>query len=222
MPRLPGQVDQGKTDAILDAAGEIFSAKGLSASIDEVARRAQVSKQTIYNRYGSKAELVRAMVTRRSTVITAPLHQAGPGADLEETLTAYGVSLLESAVLSRAPVILRVTVQAAAHMPEIAHAVFEAGPRATRLALADYLREESERGRLDTPDPLQAAEFFAGMVIATRQLAVLMGVDPQLRGDRIRDIAAEAAARFMRAYAPYGKAARQMNAHAEDRSGAPH
>lgn len=222
MPRLPGQVDRSKTDAILDAAGDIFASKGLSASIDEVARRARVSKQTIYNRYGSKAELVRAMVTRRSTAIAAPLHEAGPGADLEETLTAYGVSLLEQAVLSRAPTILRVTVQAAAHMPDIARAVYEAGPRATRLALADYLKGEAEAGRLDSADSLQAAEFFCGMVMATRQLAVLMGVDPQLSEATIRSTAVEAAARFVRAYAPQSQAARQMNGRAASRSGAAH
>ena len=72
MPRAQGQVDLAKTEAILNAAGDIFSAQGLMASIDEVARRARVSKQTIYNRYGSKTELIRAMIVRRVRASLSP------------------------------------------------------------------------------------------------------------------------------------------------------
>ena len=79
MPRLAGQIDQAKGQAILDAAIEVLAERGLGASMEEIARRAGVSKQTIYNHYGSKAELIRALVDRRVADITAPLEM--PGAD---------------------------------------------------------------------------------------------------------------------------------------------
>jgi TetR/AcrR family transcriptional repressor of mexJK operon len=202
MPRLQGQVDVAKTDAILEAAGAVFAAKGLSASIDEVARRAGVSKQTIYNRYGAKTELVRAMVTRRVADISAPLHEASAKASVEQTLAAYAEALMTSTLLTRAITILQITVQAATHMPDMARAFYEAGPRANRLALAAYLERETARGRLAVVNAYEAAEFFSGMVVTTRQMTALLAVDLKLDELQIRHVAEEAAARFVRAYAP--------------------
>ena len=65
MPRAVGQIDLAKTEAILDAAAEVFGERGTAASMEEIARRACVSKQTIYNHFGSKPELIRALVDRR-------------------------------------------------------------------------------------------------------------------------------------------------------------
>jgi TetR/AcrR family transcriptional repressor of mexJK operon len=65
MPRLVGQIDLAKTEAILDAASEVLGERGLAAPMEAIARRAGVSKQTVYNHYGSKAELIRALVDRR-------------------------------------------------------------------------------------------------------------------------------------------------------------
>ena len=81
MPRLPGQIDAAKTEAILEAAGEVFTARGLSASIDEVARKAKVSKQTIYNRYASKSDLIRAMIAfmDSSADFIGPVNIGNPG-----------------------------------------------------------------------------------------------------------------------------------------------
>ena len=64
MPRAPGQIDRAKNEAILDAAAEILSEKGLSAPMALIARRANVSKQTIYNHYGAKMDLIQALVQR--------------------------------------------------------------------------------------------------------------------------------------------------------------
>ena len=47
MPRLAGQIDVAKNEAILDAAVEVLAERGLSAPIEAIARRASVSKQTI-------------------------------------------------------------------------------------------------------------------------------------------------------------------------------
>ncbi|MET0293380.1 MAG: helix-turn-helix domain-containing protein, partial [Phenylobacterium sp.] len=49
MPRLAGQIDVAKTEAILDAAAEVLAERGFSAPIEEIARRAGVAKQTVYN-----------------------------------------------------------------------------------------------------------------------------------------------------------------------------
>ena len=201
MPRLAGQIDVAKTEAILEAASEVLAERGLSAPIEEIARRAGVSKQTVYNHYGSKAELVRALVARRVESITAPLRTPGAEEHPEEALAAYARTLLR-VVTAKTSNLMRVTIQSAGEMPDLAQAVFEAGPRHSRAQVAAFLELETRAGRMAVDDPLQAAEFFAGMVLGQQQTRALLRIGEPLTEDEIDRTARAAAARFMRAYAP--------------------
>lgn len=200
MARVAGQIDVSKNEAILDAALEVMAERGLMASMDEIARRAGVSKQTIYNHYGSKAELARAMSERRAHEIGAALDAPGALDRPAETLAAYARILLSAVLNTRGMAIYRMAMAAATTMPDVAQAIYEAGPRASRQRLADFLRLENAAGRLSCPDPLQAAEFFGGMVLNRYQTAALLGVDIPLGDDEIAAVAEEATRRFMRAY----------------------
>lgn len=200
MPRLAGQIDAAKSEAILDAASEVLGERGLSAPMEEIARRARVSKQTVYNHYGSKIELVRALVERRVATITAPLREQGAVDRPEETLAAYARTLLE-VVNNRTYGLMRVTIQSAGEMPDLAREVFETGPRASRAQLARFLELETRAGRMRVDNPLQAAEFFGGMVMGHRQTKALLNLAPDLSEADIDAAAVEAARVFMRAYA---------------------
>lgn len=202
MPRVAGQIDVLKNEAILDAAIEVMSEQGLGAPLAEIARRACVSKQTIYNHYGSKAELARAMSERRAHEVAEVLDAPGAIENPAETLTGYARLLMRAVLNPRGMAIYKMAMQASASMPDVAEAIYEAGPRASRLRLAEFLRLETAAGRLRTPDPLQAAEFFAGMVLGRYQTPSLLGVSIGLTEEEIGQVSSEAAARFMRAYAP--------------------
>lgn len=200
MPRIAGQIDASKTEAILDAAAEVLAERGLSAPIEEIARRAGVSKQTIYNRYGGKIELVRALVEKRVDSITAPLRDPGAEDRPEETLTAYARSLL--LVIERGGYsLMRLTIQSAGELPELAREVYANGPMRSRAQLAEFLELENRAGRMKVEDPLQAAEFFGGMVMANRQIQALLRLPTGLTDEEIERLAHEAARVFMRAYA---------------------
>jgi TetR/AcrR family transcriptional regulator, mexJK operon transcriptional repressor len=201
MPRVAGQIDLSKNEAILDAAVEVLAERGVSAPMEEIARRAGVSKQTIYNHYGSKAELVRALCERRVHEITAPLETAEAIEQPAEALAEFARILLTALFTPRYATMMRTAIANAAEMPEVARAMYEAGPRASRRRLAEFLELETRAGRLACPDPMQAAEFFAGMVVSSRQMAYLLGVPLPVTEREIDHIAVEAASRFMRAYA---------------------
>ena len=201
MPRVAGQIDVAKTEAILDAAVEVIGQRGLSAPMEAIAKRAGVSKQTVYNHYGSKAELVRALMARRVAMITAPLRDPSAIDNPREALEAFARSMLETVVTPKSRAIMRVVIQGAGEMPDVAREVFEAGPRQTRRQLSLFLAEESRLGRLEVENPDQAAEFFAGMVLSHHQLRSLLGLPPEKTPDELAALAAEAAQRFMRAYA---------------------
>ena len=201
MPRIVGQIDLSKHEAILDAALEVMGERGLSASLEEVARRAGVSKQTIYNQFGSKAELVRAMSERRVHEITAALLTPQAVDNPAEALAGFARALLAVVYQTKGSNLFRATILHAADMPDVARAMWEAGPKASRAQLAQFLARETAAGRLSCPDPQEAAEFFGGMVSGTYQTAMLLRIDLALDDAKIDRLAREAAARFLRAYA---------------------
>jgi AcrR family transcriptional regulator len=202
MPRVAGQIDVAKTEAILDAAVEVIGQRGLGAPMEAIAKRAGVSKQTVYNHYGSKAELVRALMARRVAVITAPLRDPGAIDNPCEALEAYARSMLETVVTTKGYSVMRVIIQGAGEMPDVAQEVFEAGPRHARRQLAAFLEIETRIGRLKVDNFDQAAEFFSGMVMGHSQLRALLRLPSDKTPAEFDGLAREAAERFMRAYAP--------------------
>ena len=67
-------------DKLLDAASELFYADGIGATgVDDVVRAAGVSKPTLYAHFGSKAELVAAVLERRHTARAAELEALDGG-----------------------------------------------------------------------------------------------------------------------------------------------
>ena len=201
MPRAPGQIDLTKNEAILEAAYDILAERGLSAPMSAIARRAGVSKQTIYNHYGAKADLIRALASRRSMTVTAPL-QGRAGGGPEETLATYARTLLSMITTPHGYSLMKLTIQSAGELPELAREVYEAGPRATHRRLAAFLEAENEAGRLDVSDPLEAAEMFSSMAIGHKQIRVLMGLPIELDEAGLSRLSKDIARRFVRAYAP--------------------
>ena len=201
MSRAQGQIDIAKSEAILDAAMAVMTERGVQAPMDEIARLAGVSKQTIYNHFGSKAEMVRVLAARRVSEITAALESPGAMDDPHSALAGYGRVLLQVMLQPRGLSLVRMCMLGAEAMPDVARAMYEAGPRSSRRRLADFLEAETRAGRLACADPVEAAEFFGGMVVSTRQMALMLGVPSKLSAADVDRIAEEAATRFLKAYA---------------------
>ena len=196
MARVRGQVDESKTEAILDAASALFSEQGGGVSMEAIARRAGVSRQTLYNRFPSKLEIGRALASRRSDAISAPLRDGG---DPETVLTTLAAVLLDKIIGDDGKASMRGVALMSPHAPDVALAIYEAGPRESLRRLSAWLADQDRMGALSVPDPDLAAEMFAGMVLGHGHLRGVLGV-PHPPIDRDAR-AAETARRFLRAFA---------------------
>jgi len=196
MPRAPGQIDESKTEALLDAASALISEQGANVSMEAIARRAGVSKQTLYNRFPSRVEIARALAARRADALTQTLKS---GDDPETVLVAYATGLLEKILLDESTTALRNVALIAPQAPGLAAAVYEAGPAEGLRRLSEWLAEQTRAGRLNTPDPDAAAEMLAGMILGHGHLRAVLGIPrPDLD---VPTRAREAARRFLRAFA---------------------
>jgi AcrR family transcriptional regulator len=202
MPRALGQIDTRKSEAIVSAAFSVMSERGLSAPLEEVARRANVSKQTVYNHYGSKTQLIRTLIERRRDEITAPLARPGALDDPLGALTAYASAMIRSTLTEPYGELMRMAVTGVEDSPELVDILYDTGFMGVRQKLARYLESLTARGVIRADDPVQAAEMFAGLAVGGLQIRRMIGRD--LGRDMANEPArAEACARlFLKAFAP--------------------
>jgi AcrR family transcriptional regulator len=96
-PDRPLRADaQRNHDRILVAAGEAFAEQGLEVSMEEIARRADVGPATLYRRFPSKAELLRAILDARLRELEPAIAAADAATDPWEGLLTGMRALLDS------------------------------------------------------------------------------------------------------------------------------
>jgi hypothetical protein len=144
---------------------------------------------------------MRALIERRAQSVTDPLDVPGAEAFPERALAAYAELLLRTVTLDRGVAFMRLLIESAPRDPALVRGVLPNGFRGSRAKLAAFLARETRAGRMAVADAVEAADFFAGMVLGGRQLESLLGLPSELTAERIQRIALEAARRFMRAYA---------------------
>ena len=204
---------QRKHRAIVEAATEVFLANGYSrTSMDDIARQAGVSKQTVYQHFKSKEQLLTHVVTSIIAVAgeraDAPIAGLADSVDLAADLRAYAREQL-SAVIQPRPMQLRRLVVAEAHtFPELGRLFYELGPQSAVDQLAVVLTRLHERGLLDIAEPRLAAADLNWLIMSDAiNRAMLLGSDEPPTPRKINAWADHAVTVFLAAYRPATEAA---------------
>ncbi len=182
---------------ILEAALNTFCEKGYGASVDDIARRAGVVKQTLYHHYGSKESLFREALTGLCHALLVDL-EARSGS-LRDDLLRFAESFQGQAMSEQGLALHRMLVAESPRFPELARAVFETWQLAG-AELARLLREAMERGELRRDDPEFAADMLISLLTGTQRDMYLLGMPvecPRQSGRMTRIIDC-----FLKAYAP--------------------
>ncbi|MDJ0770290.1 MAG: TetR/AcrR family transcriptional regulator [Ilumatobacter sp.] len=170
----PTSRDRPTRERILDAALDLFGARGVDAvSLDEIAREVGVRKQTVLYWFASKDDLVDAVLETVAAELVVVIDAAVRAADDDplDRIDAVVRAVFRPAV--RRPAMLGL-VREVSRLPE---------PQADRLRrhvqplvdrAVDYLGVEMDRGRLRRADPgLIAALAYATVTgIATEPEAL--------------------------------------------------
>jgi AcrR family transcriptional regulator len=139
--------------AILDATGELVADQGLAAtSIDQIAARAGVGKQTIYRWWPNKAALVLTYAKERARPVAEP-DTGSLGGDLG-ALTRELCATLSKSPAGRICAQLISSVEADA---DFAKEFRETFVSARRTAVLEVLRRWQERGRVRRDVDLEVA-----------------------------------------------------------------
>lgn len=158
--------DETKRDAIIAEARRTFHELGYAGTtMDLVATRCRISKQTLYRLFSSKTALFRAMIAvHRASMVALPRAE-GETLPLAETLEQiFRIDIDEEADQDR-KAFIHFIVGEAERYPEIACLLQKDGVEQSRLLLADWLRLQCDRGRIDITDAESCARMLLSMVL---------------------------------------------------------
>lgn len=196
------RLDESRVSELLDIATEVFIEHGFEgASTNEIARRANCSKQTLYSRFPTKAKLFIAVVERRMESIFNQFATAlPPEAPLESVLKEYGSRLLQFALSENQLALVRVVSMESRHFPELGERFYELGPGRGLAFLGKYMEEQSKRGRLIKEDPELMAEHLISLITGGHVRWAVLGIRHNLSLKDKQQRLDAAVKMFMRAY----------------------
>jgi AcrR family transcriptional regulator len=205
-------VDVGRTArkrrAILQAATEVFLRNGyLGASMDEVAARAAVSKQTVYKQFEDKEHLFAEIILGTTAEVVDGFARAfgkalDQATDATQAFRDLARVLLDNLLQEDVLRLRRLVLAEADRFPDLCGAWFERGFHPSLVLLGEALQRLAERGMLrPLPDPTLAAYQFAGLVMYKPMNQVMFaGTRAGPAADELDRIADQAAGAFLAAY----------------------
>jgi AcrR family transcriptional regulator len=173
-----------KSQLIICAAREAFLEKGYDGvSMDEVANRAGVAKQTVYARYASKDALFLAVVDSVQGKMLSALCAAG-SLPIRDRLQRIAGELLDVVLDPSILSLSRIGLGASYRFPTLGHSIYGARIKELHAILADIIEQAAKDGSLSVDDPKVAAEQFLALIRGELHLHCLY--DPSFRPARAK------------------------------------
>ena len=192
-----------KRDAIMEAGTELFLDAGYAGvSMDRVAEKAGVSKQTVYSHFENKDALFAACVECRCTAFVLSEKNLDPNAPVSETLRDFAHRFSTMLVSPEAIQLKRVLCGNTEETGTLAQLFYDAGPMKTRDLLCQYLRSQVEKGRLQIPDTHIASQQLLYMLQGESQFCRMLGIDRGPDEIQAREYIDACVELFLRAFQP--------------------
>ncbi len=193
-----------KRRQIMDGASEVFLDQGFdAASMGEIARRAGVSKGTLYVYFDSKEQLFEAVAHEACAAQAEAVFSLDPeDRDVEAVLTRLGREFVKFLCQPGAMPPLRTIMSISERMPEIGRKFYETGPAFGVEKLRSYLEAQIAAGTLEIEDCEAAAAQFLDSCVATILKPLLFNAAGPPGEERINHVVGIAVRTFLAAYRP--------------------
>lgn len=191
-----------KFEQVVEGATEIFLTEGYErASVDEIARRAGVSKATLYAYFPDKrllfVEVMKRECERRAKEADDKIDTCGPP---EIVLTLVGTAMLEIFLSDFGQQFFRTSIAESVNFKELGQKYFDAGPGLIERELVPYFEEAEARGELKIEDKTFAAHQFAELCKAWVFPRRTLHIRDTFSRDEIEMVVREAVKMFLARY----------------------
>lgn len=191
-----------KREAILGAATDLFIERGYDGvSIDAVVQQVGGSKASIYNYFGNKEGLFKAIIENNCQKLLESLQSAEViNLTPRAALTVLGHQFLCVILAPKAIALHRLVVAQSSQFPELGKLYFEAGPARACQALEKYIKQQQRLGKLRKCNAYRAAEQFYSMLDCTHHMQILLDITPPLSDEDTVNLVNDAVNTFLRGH----------------------
>ncbi|MBK7284047.1 MAG: TetR/AcrR family transcriptional regulator [Sphingomonadales bacterium] len=195
---------EARRSTIVAAARKAFLRDGYGqTSMSSIAADVGGSKTTLWNYFPSKEDLFAAVVDDQVERYGEALRLELPeDADLPETLTALGISILTTILRPQIVALHRVVVGEAGRFPELGRMLWDRGAQRGQKRTEVWLRLQMDKGRLRVADPQSAASHFFGLCQSGSFYRHLLGASARPKRETIEAEIRLAVRIFLSAYRP--------------------
>ncbi len=160
--------------ALIEAAEDIFLAKGYhTATMNDVAKAAGMSKKTVYQLISSKAELFAVLLAHYQSLFTFPTPHPDWSA---ETILVQNLLTLAKFLLSPEQIsIIRLIMAEYTHSPDLGRIFHQNRFKKAKLKLESCLIDLARRDNIDPANAAEMSAMLFGMAIGEFHLSVLVG-----------------------------------------------
>jgi AcrR family transcriptional regulator len=193
--------DSAKRRQIIEGARAVFLTQGFdAASMNDIARKAGVSKGTLYVYFRNKEELFEAIAEQECSMQAERVFQLdNADHDVGAVLTRLGTDFA-TFMCNRSTSAVRTVIAIADRMPEVGRQFYESGPAVGVSKLSDYLQAQVDAGVLEIADcEIVASQFLESCLSGTFK-PVLFNFAPPPPPERIAYVVGIAVRAFMKAY----------------------
>jgi TetR/AcrR family transcriptional repressor of mexJK operon len=159
-----------KHRTIMSAATTLFFEKGYDGtSMEEIATRAAVSKQTVYKHFADKeqlfAEIILATTDQVDLVVGLVTRTLANTSDLEKDLNQLAREFLSVLMEPQLLKLRRLVIANADRMPALGRSWYEQGFERVLATLASCFEQLAVRNLLSCEEPLIVAHHFVGLLL---------------------------------------------------------
>lgn len=163
---------------------DLFLEQGFErTSLTDILRRSKGSRSTLYEAFGSKEGLLRAMVEEACLRVWSMV-DPGAGDDCPglpataEGLTAFGVHFLKTVTGQSSISVYRIMVAEGHRFPDIAGQFYAEGPKLLTDRLTAVFRRGQADGVLIDGDARRLAQIFIGTLVSDFHIRRTLGLAP--------------------------------------------
>jgi len=172
--------DPQKSGAILKAATHLFLKYGyLATTMDEVARKAKVTKQTVYAYHTSKDELFKQMLIALCDRYEQAKPQVFGNEPFKVQLLKQGMVILNLITHPDVMATTRLVISESERHPKLARLYYESGTQRLVQMISQFFDEYNRRGEIAIPNTISAASYFLAMLKGNYYVKMILRIKPE-------------------------------------------
>ena len=156
--------DARRAEIVAEARATFYELGYGGTTMDLVAARCRISKQTLYRLFPGKTDLFTAIIAEHRASMLALPRPADEDLPLDKALEQIFMIDMNEAQERERDAFIHLAISESQQFPEIATLLHTYGARQSQQLLADWLAEQRQRGLIEIADAASGARMLMSMI----------------------------------------------------------